>query len=194
MTHILPSFLLTTDAKRKPDPLEDAALLSVGQGIVFRHYDVSDRWTLACTVSRIAKVRRLVLLIAADWRLAASLNAQGVHLPEGVMRSGRIAPILGWARRNKRLVTAACHTRLALGHAQKLRLSAALVSPVFATDSHPGAPCLGLIRFATLCRSTPVPVYGLGGIRKNICVRTGAKGVSGTIPLKPNRRPGTNRA
>lgn len=183
MTQALPPFLLTTDAKRKPDPWNEAMLLPPGQGIVFRHYDAPNRHSMALALSRLARRRRLILLIASDWRMAAKLKASGVHLPEYLLCSGHVAPILGWARRTKRLITAACHSRSALARARKLKISAALVSPVFSTDSHPGARPLGVLRFTALCRGTAVPVYALGGIRRNIGKRSTACGMAGTIPL-----------
>jgi thiamine monophosphate synthase len=39
-----------------------------------------------------------------------------------------------------------------------------LVSPVFASTSHPQTPPLGVFRFAALCRRARVPVYALGGL------------------------------
>ena len=41
---------------------------------------------------------------------------------------------------------------------------AVLLSPVFATRSHPGAPTIGPLRFARWVRESPIPVYALGGI------------------------------
>ncbi len=155
--------------------------------MVFRHYDEPARQSLALLLSHIARRRRAILLIAGDWRMAAKVKANGIHLPEYMLHSGKLAPILGWARRSKRLITVACHSRQVLGQARKLKMSAALVSPVFATDSHPGATALGLLRFTTLCRSTGIPVFALGGVRRNIAKRTKAYGMAGTIPLNTTR-------
>ena len=189
----LPSFLLTTQGGRKPDPLALMAQLRRHDGVILRHYDDPQRKRLAEQAALLCRAHGLRLLVAADWRLADRVNAAGVHLPEGILRSGRLAPVLGWARRRKRLVTAACHDRLALGIACRLGITAALVSPVLATHSHPDARPLGLMRFARLCRATPLPLFGLGGMRHDIRRRTGAAGMAGTIPLKPKRQAGTNR-
>ena len=40
----------------------------------------------------------------------------------------------------------------------------ALVSPVFPTRSHPGAPALGVARAAALARALPLPAFALGGL------------------------------
>ena len=174
----LPGRFLVTDAARRPDPLPAAARLAAGQGVVLRHYGRPERAALAKRLAALAARRKLVLLVADDWRLAAALGA-GLHLPEGMLRSGRLAPALGWARRRRRLVTAACHSRAALAAAARLGVDAALLSPVFATASHPGAPALGPLRFARLCRAARLPVYALGGIAPATIGRLAASGAAG---------------
>jgi len=151
----LPPLLLVSDEGRLPDPLPAAARLPAGSGIVLRHYG------------------------AAGWRLAAAIGAAGIHLPEGLLRSGRLAPLLGWARRRRILVTAACHDRAALALARRLGLGAALLSPVFATASHPGAPVLGALRFAAWCRRAGLPVLALGGITAVTARRLAGSGAAG---------------
>ena len=194
MIQPLPSFLLVTDGQRKPDPLTDIVGLAAGDGVIFRHYDHPERAALAGSVSHLTRQRRVCLLVAADWRLAAQVGAAGVHLPEGLLRSGLVAPMLGWARRHHRLVTAACHSRMALGAARRLRIDGGVVSPVQATASHPDVRPLGLLRFSTLCRSACIPVLALGGVRRDLRRRSGAWGMAATIPLNPKRHTGTNRA
>jgi len=175
----LPPLLLVTDQRRLPNPLAAAARLPAGSGILLRHYQAPDRADLAGTLAALARMRRLKLLVAADWRLAAAVGAAGIHLPEGLLRSGLLAPLLGWARRRRRLVTAACHDRAALALARRLGLSAALLSPVFATASHPGAPALGALRFTAWCRRAGVPVLALGGITATTARRLAASGAAG---------------
>ncbi len=157
----LPALWLVTDRDRQPDPLPAIRLLPPGGGILLRHHGAV---ALARRIAAVARRRRLVLVVAADWRLAAAIGAAGVHLPERMLRSGRLGPALGWARRRRRLVTAACHSPAALAAARRLGLDAALLSPVFATASHPGTAGLGPLRFARWCRGAGLPVYGLGGI------------------------------
>ena len=180
MKPVLPSFLLTTDAARKPDPLPQAAALRPGQGIVLRHYHSPNRAQLARQLTRLP---HLTVLIAADWRLAAAVKAHGIHLPEGQLRHGILSPLLGWAKRRHALITAACHNRLALAAARRIGAHGVLVSPVFTTASHPDALPLGLLRFARICRSTPLPVLGLGGMRRDIRKAAGCFGMAGTVPI-----------
>ena len=182
----LPSFLLVTTPERKPDPTD----LHPGSGVILRHYGHPNRLSMGQTLAHHARIKRVTLLVAADLGLAVRLRAGGIHLPEGMM-TVPLAPILGWARRNNRLITAACHSRLALNRARRLKVDAALLSPVFPTASHPGAKILGLPHFASLCKKVPIPIYGLGGMRRKTAAltlrHTNAVGVAATIPLKSKR-------
>ncbi|SDH61102.1 thiamine phosphate synthase [Roseospirillum parvum] len=160
-----PSFLLAvTDSARSADPLPLAARLPAGTGLLLRHYDSPGRADLARALARVARRRRLVLLIAADWRLAARVGAQGVHLPEGLARHGRLAPLRLARRRHGWLLTVAAHGRRALARAQALGADAALLGPALPTASHPGQPALGPLRLARLVRHSRMPVLALGGI------------------------------
>lgn len=160
----LPAVLLLTDAVRRPDPRPAAARLAPGSGIILRHYDVEGRAQLARSLAALARCRRLCLLVAADWRLAAAVGAAGVHLPEWMLRSGRLAPLRLWARRRGRLLTAACHGGRALAEAARINADAAILSPVFPTASHPDAAAIGPVRFAGWVRRARLPVYALGGV------------------------------
>ena len=84
--------------------------------------------------------------------------------------------------RGPRWLTAAAHGRAGLVRAARAGARAALLSPVFPTASHPGAPTLGPVRFAGLVRASPLPVYALGGIdarRARRLAGTGACGLAG---------------
>lgn len=61
-----------------------------------------------------------------------------------------------------RLVTA--HSLRELGKANRVRCDAVLLSPVFATNTHPGARYLGSTRFQLLASRSRVPVIALGGM------------------------------
>ena len=154
---------MMTDAQRRPDAWGAASRLIAGSGVILRHYDDPARGELGMRLAKLARARRLVFLVAGDWRLAARLGA-GLHVPQYMLQAGRLAPALGWARRRGVLVTAACHDHQALARAGRLGLGAALVSPVFATQSHPGAKGLGALGFARLVRHARLPVMALGGM------------------------------
>jgi len=157
----VPRLLLVSDPLRLPDPAAAAARLPPGAGLLLRPYRGSAG---AEALARLCRRHRLLLLVAADWRLAARLGADGLHLPEGVARHGLLAPALGWVRRHHRLLTVAAHGPAALARAGRLGADAALLSPVFPTRSHPGAATLGPLRLG-LWRRYPGPVrLALGGV------------------------------
>ena len=82
-----------------------------------------------------------------------------------------------------RLVTAAAHDGAAVRRAVRAGVDAVLLSPVFATASHPGAPTLGAGRFAALARTAAVPVYALGGIDPGSVRRLGGTGAAGIAAI-----------
>lgn len=182
----LPPLAMLTDERRMPDPLPAAARLPAGSLVILRHYGVAaeERAALARRLARLCRRRRLRLLVAADWRLAAAVGAAGLHLPEGLARGAKgLAPALAWRRRRGGLLTVAAHGAAGLARAARLGADAALLSPVFATASHPGAGILGPLRFAALCRAAAVPVYALGGIAPDTAPRLRASGAIGLAAI-----------
>ena len=151
----VPPLWLFTDARRLPDPLPSIARLPVGlAGVVFRHDNVPDRARLCRDVARICRMRRLVLVVAGDVRLAAAVRA-GVHL-----RGGRWpGPV-----RRRGLITSSAHDFPDLHRAARAGANLAFLSPVFPTPSHPNAPSLGLARWSRLARAARIEAAALGGI------------------------------
>jgi thiamine-phosphate pyrophosphorylase len=155
----MPVLWLFTDAVRLPDPVPAIARLPAGCGVVFRHDGVPGRAALAARVARLCRARGLVLVVAGDPGLAAAVGA-GLHL-----RGGRAARPWrrAWLRRG-RPVTSSAHGRAELVRAARAGADAAFLSPLFPTRSHPGAPALGPVRWATLARDARGPVLALGGV------------------------------
>ena len=173
----LPSLWLVTDAERLPDPLPAARALPRGSGVILRHYEAPDRRALAARLARLCRERRLALLVAGDAGLAAAVRADGVHLPEAA--AGRLAAL----RRQRPcwIVSVASHSARALRRARGADM--ALLSPVFATRSHPGAVAIGPPRFAALCRCSPVAVVALGGITGGNAARLHGAGHAGLAAI-----------
>ncbi len=157
----LPRMLVMTDSARLPDPIAAVGAMPPDAALVFRHYDSADRRGLAKDVARACRRAGVRLLIAGDARLAREVGADGLHLPEWMVRRDRRWRQL---RRAGWIVTAAAHNPRAIEWAAAAGADAVVVSPVFATRSHPGAPILGPIRLARWARRAPVPVYALGGV------------------------------
>ncbi len=77
---------------------------------------------------------------------------------------------------------ASCHTPEELAQAVRLGVDYVLLSPVQATQSHPGAEPLGWKRFAQWVADAPIPVYALGGVGPDDLAQAreaGAQGIAG---------------
>ena len=152
-----------TDPVRLPDPAPLLARLPRGSGVILRDYGHPDREARARNLARRCRRLGLELLVAGDAALALRVGAAGVHLPEHLVR--RMAGCGCWRRpRPDFRITAAAHGEAALAAAVRLGVDAVLLSPVFATASHPEGPSLGPLRFAALVSGTRLPVYALGGL------------------------------
>lgn len=156
-----------TDCARVPDPCAVAARLPRGSWVIVRDYGWDHRAALARSLRAITRERRQGLLVAGDPLLAHRVAADGLHLPRWALADSRTRR----AVRHFPLVTAACHDVHALARAARLGVSAVLMSPVFATGSHPGAETLRVHRFARLAHLSPLPVVALGGIDARTAVR-----------------------
>ena len=175
----LPPLILMTDDERLADPEPVIAALPRGSAVIVRHYRAPGRAALARRLRRLCRARGVLLLIAGDARLAVAVGADGVHLPEAMVRA---APQRWRLWCPGRLVTAAAHSPAALFLAARAGADAALLSPVFPTASHPQAASLGPLRFARWCRRAPLPVFALGGVGAHTARRLagcGAVGIAG---------------
>jgi thiamine-phosphate pyrophosphorylase len=179
----VPALLLVTDPLRLPDPLPAAAGLPRGAAVVLRSYGDPAREQLADALAALCRRRRLVLLVAADWRLAERVGAAGLHLPEHMARHGVLAPLLGWRRRRGALLSVACHSPAALARAKAIGADWAVLSPVFATASHPVAATIGPLRLAAWVRRAGLPVVALGGIGEKTAGRLHHSGVAGLAAI-----------
>lgn len=155
----LPPLILVTDRARVPDPMAAARRLRPGDAVLLRDYDAPDRMERAAALAALCKARRLLLIVGADVALARAVGAHGVHWPEALLRRRAACAVP-----ERFLVTAAAHGWPGLVAARRGGADAALLSPVFPTASHPGAPGLGATRFALLATAGALPVYALGGV------------------------------
>ncbi len=182
----LPPVLLMSDAVRLADPRPAARLLPRGSAVVLRNYRSEGRAALAAELAALCCARGLVLLIGSDGALASRVHADGLHLPEAESQRAR-----EWRRRRADwIITVAAHSAPALRRAACA--GAAVLGPVFASASHPGAPSLGVNRFAALVRESPIAVYALGGIdarRARRIARSDAIGIAAIGALTPGAGP-----
>ena len=141
--------------ERGGDPAALARALPKGAAIVFRHHATpeSDRARLFERVRRVARRRRLVLLLAGTPAQAQAWGADGAHhrsvLPSRGLRS------------------VAVHNQRELALAVRVGADLVFVSPVFATRSHPGMRSLGVARFGLLIGKQRQHAIALGGLNYN---------------------------
>lgn len=164
----LPTLWLMTDERLGEALWPALARLPRGSGVVFRHYSLTrpERRALFDRVRRIARGRRLVLVLAGPAGLARAWRADGAHGRSPHRGAGLIR-------------TSPAHDLRELRAAERAGADLLFVSPVFATRSHAGARTLGRIGLARLARQTRVPVVALGGMTARRGRTIGASGAIG---------------
>lgn len=85
--------------------------------------------------------------------------ADGIHFTASRLMDLRERP-------RNHLAGASCHNAQELERAMQLELDFAVLGPVKRTDSHAGAPLLGWEGFARLARGASIPLYAIGGLRR----------------------------
>ena len=151
-----PDLWLLSD-ERNDAVLEQALRrLPRGSGFIYRHYHLPDGERLArwLDLRRIARSRGHVFVLADSSLTAREWGADGIY---GAPRS--LYPTSGDLLR---LATA--HDLAEIGLANRMRADAVLLSPAFATRSHPGAQSLGPLHFRLLATRAQMPVIALGGM------------------------------
>ncbi|MCG8443406.1 MAG: thiamine phosphate synthase [Caulobacterales bacterium] len=175
-----PALWFFTDPARTPRPIAIVSRLPAGTGVVYRHFGRPGAAVEAEALAEAAAARDLVLLIAADPRLAAHVGAAGVHLP---VRMVQDMPRLR-RRHGSWLLTAAVHSARAARRAAHLGADALFAAPVFPTNSPSGRRPLGPMRFAAIARATPVPTFALGGVDPRAIRRLAGRGAAGVAAVE----------
>lgn len=142
-----------------------ADALPSGSIICLRDYDLKGREAYAARLATACRHNSVRLMVAGDVSLALNVGAWGVHFPEGLWKHAIRG--VARARAHNLRVSTAVHRRQAarcVVVGGRAMCDMALVSPVFATQSHPGAPALGPIGLAGILAELPVPAYALGGV------------------------------
>jgi thiamine-phosphate pyrophosphorylase len=178
---ILPPVILMTDEKRVANPEVAIGHLPPGAAVIYRHYDIPDRDGLARRLRFVAAECEVLFLVAGDPELARRLEADGCHMPEALaMQLGERPYVFeGFS-----LLTVAAHSHAALARAHEYGADAALLSPVFATKSHPLKETLGATTANALARTAQLPVYALGGISEDTIATLEPGGFAGIAAIE----------
>lgn len=184
----MPRRIGMTDNMRGPTGPVALEALRRGEALILRNYGTPSQAS-ATSLARAGQARHVRVLKAGKPQWPGRYDV-GTHLPEWALRRyGGMVRRIG----RQSLVTAATHNESAIIAAARAGVCAILISPVFATASHPGGDHLGLVRFARLtikARSCGLQVYALGGTGSRQSIRrlnglpvTGIAGIS--FLLKP---------
>lgn len=142
-----------------------------------RSLSVAEREAFArAVISRAHSFGARVLLNDAP-EAARRLGADGVHLT-----SVRLMKLM--TRPEGMLVGVSCHTMEELAHAIQLGVDLAVLGPVAATQSHPGTPPIGWEGFARLAQGASLPIYAIGGMRREALTQAWAAGGHGVAMIR----------
>lgn len=151
----LPALWLISDARNDAVLERALARLPRGSGLVFRHYHLSPgaRRARFKMLARTARRFGHSIVLAGDLRKARAWGADGSYGTPGQVSRGPCT-----------LRLATVHTLKELAQAHRARADAVLLSPIFATASHPGGATLGAIRARLLAARARAPAIALGGM------------------------------
>ena len=151
-----PNVWLVSDARNDAALPRALARLPRGSGFIYRHYDLppAERISRFRVLARLARARDHVVVLADSALTAREWGADGIYG----------APLTLYPRRDDLLRLATVHSLAEIAQARRTGADAVLLSPAFATRTHPGAPCLGPVHWRLLAARAGVPVIALGGM------------------------------
>ena len=135
-----------------------------------------------------AQLLYVVMSMAKQYGARVLVNggptADGIHFSaEKLMQLRSRPPEQG-------LMAASCHTVQELGHAMAIGLDFAVLGPVKATPTHPGASLLGWEGFRRIVEGASIPVYAIGGLAPHDMDIARAAGAHGLAMIRGSWQPG----
>jgi 8-oxo-dGTP diphosphatase len=127
-----------------------------------------------------ARLIYVITRMASEYGAKVLVNggpaADGIHFSAEQLMTLRARPQGG---PDCTLMAASCHSAQELGHAMAIGLDFVVLGPVKATPSHPGAPVLGWDGFRHIAEGASIPVYAIGGLRREDLPAARAAGAHG---------------
>lgn len=160
--------IFMTDHQRQPNWKRVISSLKPQDRIIIRDYELRHRAQLIDDILYFCRGLAMppAISLAGDPRHAQPLKLD-IHVPQWAS-SPLLADQLRYARHARgAVISASAHNLGEIRRAAQLGADLVLISPVFATASHPGARPLGLTRFAQLARAARqlgLRPVALGGI------------------------------
>ncbi|MEM6683757.1 MAG: thiamine phosphate synthase [Pseudomonadota bacterium] len=161
--HSVGWFFLGPQQLQNDQALDLVRALAPDIGLVIRSYGASGKAQVRHLMT-LAKVQRRICLLAPE-----SAAGFGRHIPR-------------WQRPQRRMSTVMSMSVHSAAEAIRARRSGAdlvFISPVFDTQSHVGAPALGLYQARRLARMARRPAYALGGLNNVSRLRVLGPGFAG---------------
>ncbi len=142
----------------------DQALAKGVDAILVREKELTSArlLALASRLRDITRSHQARLIIHTQADIAHAVDADGVHVASDDIST--IPAIRSWLNKPEMSISASCHNTEELAQAQQSGADFAMLSPVFPTGSHPGAPSLGVDAFQRLAAQADIPIIALGGI------------------------------
>ena len=133
--------------------------------------------TLVAACADVAQDSGLRLLLNGPANLAADRGLAGIHLTSQRLRSLSVRPVP-----QSMLLGASCHSPDELEMAERIDADFACLSPVKPVSGYGQRSALGFERFGQWARACSIPVYALGGLKRQDLGRvleSGGQGVAG---------------
>ena len=182
-------YLVTPDIEGEDDAFLGALAGALADGVRrvqlrLRSVDAARSESLSRHAAALSANAGAELLLNSGNPLASELARElgvGLHLTASDLHKTQQRP-------EAALLAASCHDAAELARAQSLGCDFAVLGPVRATRSHPGAQTLGWDAFAQLRECAALPIYGIGGLGPDdlgTARRHGAQGVAAIRGLWP---------
>lgn len=134
---------------------------------------------LAAEVIRVCQQAGSRVLLNSTPGVVHKLNADGIHVNSVELRSLSSRPLP-----QNMLVGTSCHNLAELEKARAIACDFAVLGPVLKTATHPEASPLGWRKFAELVERASLPVYALGGVGAQDCMRAWQHGAQGVAAIR----------
>lgn len=175
-------YLITADNFKKSEIFLNNLARCLENGITLvqlrvKSISILEYKTLANDVIKLCHKYNAKIILNNYVEMVEELNADGVHLTSSSLLSCNNRPL-----NNSYIVSASCHNKIELIHAQRIHLDFVTLSPVLKTMSHPHVPPLGWKQFQQLAELVNLPIFALGGLKQNelgCAIKYGAHGIAG---------------
>lgn len=159
-----------------------AAARGGADAVILREFELSDE-RLGELLESLEPLRPgLRLLVSRRLDVAAAYRLDGVHLARDAVPVAEARAWLG----EEALIGYSAHSGEEAWRAGRDGASYVTLSPIYPTESKPGAPGRGVGWLAEAAEQAGVPVLALGGVtpeRAGACLRAGASGVAAVAAI-----------